>query len=42
MMNEMSRSSQPRLKPATRPMVMPIIVATMVDTVATINEVRAP
>ena len=27
MTNEMTRSSQPRLKPATRPTVMPIIVA---------------
>ena len=28
MMNEMTRSSQPRLKPAIRPMVMPMTVAT--------------
>ena len=42
MMNEMNRSSQPRLKPATRPTVMPMIVASSVEMVAMPSEVRAP
>ena len=42
MTNEMTRSSQPRLKPATRPIVMPIRVAKTVAMVAMISEVRAP
>ena len=42
MMKLMTRSSQPRLKPATSPMATPMMVAATVDTVATISEVRAP
>ena len=38
----MTRSSQPRLKPASRPTTTPISVATTVATVATNSEVRAP
>ena len=41
-MKEMTLSSQPRLKPATRPIVTPMTVEQDVRTVATVSEVRAP
>ena len=38
----MTRSAQPRLKPASRPTTTPMMVAATVATVATNSEVRAP
>ena len=42
MTKEMIRSSQPLLNPATSPMVIPIIVASTVETVAIKSEVAQP
>ena len=42
MTNEMTRSSQPREKPAIRPSDTPMKVETTVATNATISDVRSP